>query len=93
MAPDVIEIISEGDLRLRLKFENGLIATVDFAHHLKGKTGLCAEIQNPNYFKQVKIDSDLHTIVWPNGYDIDPEVLYSWASGKPIGFAASAGGR
>jgi hypothetical protein len=90
MAPDVIDLAYEGDLRLRLTFADQLSAIVDFAPHLHGRSGLCAALQEPAYFQQVRIDPDLHTIVWPNGYDIDPEVLYSWASGKRIACATRA---
>ncbi len=57
---------------------------VDFARHIAGQGGLCAALQDPTYFRQVRIDRDLHTLSWPNGYDVDPEVLYSWASGEPV---------
>jgi hypothetical protein len=87
MAPDVIDLVYEGDFRLRLTFADQFRATVDFAPHIHGRGGLCAALQEPTYFRQVRIDPDLHTIVWPNGYDIDPEVLYSWASGKRIACA------
>jgi hypothetical protein len=32
--------------------------------------------EDPGYFNQVKVDDELGTIVWPNGADIDPDVLY-----------------
>jgi hypothetical protein len=84
MAPDVIAVVYEGDFRLRLTFEDNLTAIVDFAPHIKDRVGLCRDLQDSAYFSQVRLDRDLHTIVWPNGYDVDPEILYSWASGKPI---------
>lgn len=90
MAPDVIDLTYEGDFRLRLTFTDRLSAVVDFAPHIMGRGGLCAALQKPDYFRQVRIDPDLHTIAWPNGYDIDPEVLYSWASGKPVAVARPA---
>lgn len=31
--------------------------------------------RNPQLFKSVKVDSDLGTIVWENGADLDPDVL------------------
>jgi len=29
-------------------------------------------------FNEVRIDRELGTIVWPNGADMDPGVLYDW---------------
>jgi len=27
-------------------------------------------------FRQVRVDPELRTIVWPNGFDLDPDVLH-----------------
>ena len=67
MAPDVTEVSYDGDLRLRLTFEDRLTATVDFAPHIKSRDGLCRELRDPAYFSQARVDRDLHMIVWPNG--------------------------
>jgi hypothetical protein len=90
MAPDVIDLAYDGDFRLRLTFEDHFTATVDFASLIKDRGGLSRALQDPAYFSQARVDRELHTIVWPNGYDIDPEVLYSWATGKPVSWAAPA---
>jgi hypothetical protein len=29
-------------------------------------------------FNQVEIDPEIHTLVWPNGADFDPETLHNW---------------
>ena len=28
------------------------------------------------YFRQVRVDPELRTVVWPNGLDLDPDVLH-----------------
>jgi len=33
-------------------------------------------VADPALFRQVQVDRELGTIVWPNGADIDPDVLY-----------------
>jgi hypothetical protein len=30
---------------------------------------------DPRFFRSVQVDPELGTIVWPNGADIDPDVL------------------
>jgi len=90
MAPEIVDLVYEADFRLRLAFADNLVATVDFSPYIKGRGGLCAALQKPEYFRKARIDRDLHTITWPNGYDIDPDVLYSWASGKPVAQATRA---
>jgi hypothetical protein len=31
--------------------------------------------EDPKLFRQVRVDDELGTIVWPNGADMDPDVL------------------
>jgi hypothetical protein len=31
---------------------------------------------HPAYFSQVRVDPELGTVVWPNGADLDPDVVY-----------------
>jgi hypothetical protein len=69
---------------LELVFEDGLRAVVDMDRIVKSYTGVFAPLLDPNYFQRVKVDPELGTIVWPNGADVCPDVLYSLASGKPI---------
>ena len=35
-------------------------------------------------FKQVQVDPEAGAIVWPNGVDFCPDVLYAFATGKPV---------
>jgi hypothetical protein len=34
-------------------------------------------------FRQVRIDSEAGTLVWPNGADFDPATLHDWPSQGP----------
>ncbi len=36
------------------------------------------EVRDLHLFRQASVDAELGTIVWPNGADIDPGVLYEW---------------
>jgi Protein of unknown function (DUF2442) len=47
---------------------------VDLADALWGPMG--EPLRDPAYFRQVRVDPELRTIVWPNGFDLDPDVLH-----------------
>ena len=51
---------------------------------------VCLPLEDVAYFKQVQIDPEAGTIVWPNGVDFCPDVLYSLATGRPIRLLQSA---
>jgi len=58
--------------KLELTFENDEIKVFDVTPYLD--TGVFAALRYENLFKRVKVSFD--TIEWPNGIDLDPEVLY-----------------
>ncbi len=60
--------------RLRLTFTDGLVREVDLSGDLWGP--MAEPLQDPAYFHRVSVDSELGTVVWPNGYDLDPDVLH-----------------
>jgi hypothetical protein len=35
-------------------------------------------LRNLVLFNQVRIDPEVHTLVWPNGADFDPATLHDW---------------
>ncbi|MCP4357786.1 MAG: DUF2442 domain-containing protein [Chloroflexi bacterium] len=61
---------------LRIEFDDNAIQEIDFWPVLKGL--LYQPLQDQNLFEQVKIDPEVHTLVWPNGADFDPETLHNW---------------
>lgn len=81
---DIMEVRPLANRQLELTFADGLRATLDMDRVLKSYTGIFAPLLEADYFQKVKVDHELGTIVWPNGADICPDVLYSFASGKPI---------
>ena len=46
--------------------------------------------RDPQMFAEVRVVPEWGTIAWPNGADLDPDVLYSRVTGVPI---ADAGER
>lgn len=62
------------DYQLWLKFNDGAEGMVDLAQELWGT--MFEPLKNLNLFSQLKLDTDLDTIVWPNGADLAPEFLH-----------------
>jgi hypothetical protein len=60
---------------LRLSFDDGTKRDVDLEGELWGPMfePLRADA---DLFRQVRVDEELGTIVWPNGADMDPDVLH-----------------
>jgi len=81
---DVIAVKPVEKHVLELSFEDGLTARVDMDKVIGNYDGVFTLLLDPGYFVQVRVEPELGTIVWPNGADICPDVLYSYASGKPI---------
>ncbi|MEO9120477.1 MAG: DUF2442 domain-containing protein [Solirubrobacteraceae bacterium] len=75
--------------RLRITFNDGAVRDGDFAEDLARAGGTLAEpLRDLDYFRQVRVDEQLRTIVWPNGLDADPDVLYGdRAPVEPISLA------
>ena len=64
-----------GKYRVLLEFSTGEQRTVDFDPLLRGP--VFEPIRSSGaMFRAVRADEELGTIVWPNGADIDPDVLY-----------------
>ncbi len=77
---DIQRVEHLGDFRLRLTFADGVVSEVDLAGKLAGPVGPVFEpLKDPAFFAQVSVSTELGTIVWPNGADLAPDVLYEAA--------------
>ena len=81
---DVVDVRPLDGHKLELSFDDGLTAIVDLDRVISSFEGVFAPLRDPQYFRLVRVDPEIGTIVWPNGADLCPDVLYSYASGKPI---------
>jgi len=61
---------------LRLRFDDGTEQTINFRPVLAGE--LYQPLTDLSLFNQVRIDSEVYTLVWPNGADFDPATLHDW---------------
>ena len=82
---DVTQVHALPDRRLNLTFEDGLCAVVDMDAIVKTYRGVFLPLLDDCFFRQVRVDPELGTIVWPNGADVCPDVLYSAATGRVKG--------
>jgi hypothetical protein len=71
--------------RLLLGFDDGSLKKVDLEPHLDGP--IFEPLKDIRYFKTVRLNPDLQTIVWDNDADFSPDFLYE------IGVEAAAPAR
>ena len=80
-----IEIVEPYTLRVQF--------TDDTEQIIYLKPVLAGELYGPlldlQLFNQVAVDSEVRTVVWPNGADLDPATLHDWPKYKDA-FAARA---
>ena len=71
---EVIQVEPLDGNRLRVTFNDGITREVDCTFLLHGTLG--EQLRDPEYFKQVRVDPEARTAVWPNGLDPAPELLH-----------------
>ncbi len=65
-----------GPYTLRVSFDDATQQVIDFEPVLAGD--LFRALRDPELFRQVRIDPEVHTLIWPNGADFDPATLHDW---------------
>lgn len=61
---------------LLVEFDDKTEQEIDFEPVLLGQ--LFGPLRDLSLFNQVQLDSEVHTLVWPNGADFDPATLHDW---------------
>jgi hypothetical protein len=61
---------------LRVRFNDGAVQVINFEPVLAGE--LFGPLRDLSLFNQVRLDPEVHTLVWPNGADFDPATLHDW---------------
>jgi len=72
---------NEAPYTLRVQFDDGVEQVINFRDVLWGE--LFGPLQDEKLFNQVRIDPEVHTLVWPNGADFDPATLHDWPTYEP----------
>lgn len=60
--------------KILLTFEDDSVRLIDLEPHLDGE--IFEPLKDLAYFKTVKVNRDIDTIVWENGADFSPDFLY-----------------
>ena len=71
----------EAPYTLRVRFDDGTDQVIDFQSVLAGE--LFGPLRDLAVFNQVRIDPEVHTLVWPNGADFDPAALHDRPTHAP----------
>ena len=66
---------------LRVCFDDETEQVIDFQTILEGE--VFGPLRDESLFSQVRIDPEVHTLVWPNGADFDPATLRDWPEHLP----------
>lgn len=74
MTPDVKTAIAMEPYVVRVVFADGEVRDVDLKPILSGP--VFEPLRDPAFFAQVRVDESGDTIEWPNGADLDPDVIY-----------------
>jgi hypothetical protein len=84
MRPRIVGVRVTGPFQLGLEFADGSSGSVDLGSWIRGRGGVFAPLQDQEFFARVFVDTEAGTIAWPNGVDLDPDMLYDAAHGIPV---------
>ena len=73
--PLLIEATPRDGYTVYVRFDDGTSGAVDLSY-LTEYGGVFAPLRDLAYFRRLRADAELGTIVWPNDADIAPETLY-----------------
>ncbi len=86
MASRIVDVKPVEGYRLQLQFDDGAQGVVDI-RELVPFDGVFAPLEDQAYFRQVRVEPDFGAIYWPDGADLDPDVLHAVVTGKPVPMA------
>ncbi len=83
MFPRPTDAVYTGDYRFTLRFADGVRAELDFSALIR-QAGIFEALRDRQTFRHALIDPESQTLVWPNGADVCPDVLYHLATGAAL---------
>jgi len=79
---DVRRVRPIGGHRLVVSFDDGAEGVVDVANLVRF-TGVFEPLQDPTFFAAVAVHPALGVVCWPNGADLDSDVLHAHVVHRP----------
>ncbi|MEO7427940.1 MAG: DUF2442 domain-containing protein [Acidimicrobiales bacterium] len=70
----IVDVEHLDGLALRLTFNDGLVRDLDLDPMLRG--GVLETLRDTALFATALVDETAGTVSWPNGVDLDPDVLH-----------------
>ena len=89
MLKDVVAVEPVRAYLLRIRFEDGVEGEVD-VEEIVQFAGIFESLKDWTEFLKVRVDGESGTVCWPNGADLDPDVLYAKVTGEEIPAASPA---
>lgn len=83
MLKDIVEARPLHGHRIYIRFEDGVEGEVELSDLVEFK-GVFEILRDPEEVRKVRVDAELGTVCWPNGADLDPDVLYAHVTGQKI---------
>jgi hypothetical protein len=83
MLQDVVEARPLDGYTLYLRFEDGAEGVVDVSKLLPFE-GVFTPLRDLARFREVTVNPEWGTVCWPNGADLDPDVLYFCITSSPL---------
>ncbi len=81
MLSRIVGVKHLGGYLLELTFNAGKSGMADFSGDVSRFRGVLSPLNDVTFFAKVQVDSECGTLVWPGEIDLDPDVLYSRATG------------
>ncbi len=85
MFPRITQVRVVGSFRVALTFTDGTQGVADIGPWIAGRSGVFRALRDRAFFERVIVDAEAGTLVWPNGADLDPDMLYEAAHASAPG--------
>jgi len=83
MLKDIVEVRPLEPYRMHIRFEDGAEGIVDLTELVRFE-GIFAALKDPAEFQRVFVNREFGVLCWPNGADLDSDVLYAQVTHTPI---------